>query len=56
VIADAFDDVSILFADIVGFTTLSERISPEEMVPWLKRYSRTLTGSPGAVGLRRSGQ
>jgi len=35
VIADAFDDVSILFADIVSFTTLSERVSPEEMVPWL---------------------
>jgi class 3 adenylate cyclase len=31
-IADAFDETSILFADIVGFTILSERIPPEELV------------------------
>ncbi|MEQ8962545.1 MAG: adenylate/guanylate cyclase domain-containing protein [Coleofasciculus sp. C2-GNP5-27] len=31
-IADGFTEVTILFADIVGFTELSERISPTELV------------------------
>ena len=32
VIADAFPDVTVLFADIVDFTPLAGRISPEELV------------------------
>ncbi len=31
-IADGFPRVSVLFADIVGFTKMSERLSPEELV------------------------
>lgn len=31
-IADGFPQVSVLFADIVGFTKMSERLSPEELV------------------------
>lgn len=34
-IAEHFDEVTILFADIVGFTTLSERLKPIELVDLL---------------------
>ncbi|WP_233258712.1 adenylate/guanylate cyclase domain-containing protein [[Phormidium] sp. ETS-05] len=36
-IADYFDEVTILFADIVGFTPLSSRISPIDLVNLLNR-------------------
>jgi adenylate cyclase len=34
-VADHFDEVSILFADIAGFTRMSERLAPAEMVDLL---------------------
>ncbi len=35
IIADHFDEVSVLFADIVGFTELSSRMSPAKLVAML---------------------
>ena len=35
IIADSFADVTVLFADIVGFTSLSEGMSPERLVALL---------------------
>jgi len=35
VIADRYDAVSVLFADIVGFTPLSETLDAERLVEWL---------------------
>ena len=40
-IADGFSDVTVLFADIVGFTELSSRVAPETMVGLLNQiFSR----------------
>ena len=41
IIAERFDDVSVLFADIVGFTALSTKLSPTGLVELLNRmFSR----------------
>jgi guanylate cyclase len=37
VIADHFADVTVLFADLVGFTPLAERLPPDELVALLDR-------------------
>ena len=41
IIADSFENTSVLFADIVGFTELSARVTPAELVALLNRvFSR----------------
>jgi class 3 adenylate cyclase len=37
VIADAYPEATVLFADIVNFTTLAERLGPEQLVELLDR-------------------
>jgi class 3 adenylate cyclase len=37
IIAEGFDDVSVLFTDIVGFTALSEQLSPTALIELLNR-------------------
>ncbi len=36
-IADSFPDVSVLFADLVGFTRLSEQVAPADLVAMLNK-------------------
>ena len=45
--------VSVLFADLVGFTTLSERRDPEDVRELLSRYFDTASPSFLAKGLRQ---
>lgn len=39
--------VSVMFADIMGFTTMSEKMSPEEVVNILNTYLSQMTKPPG---------
>ena len=57
-IADAYPDVTVLFADIVGFTPLSERLSASEVVALLDRvFARwdTLAASHGVEKIKTIG-
>ncbi len=36
-LADRFDDVAVLFADLVDFTPMSEKLAPEKVVAILDR-------------------
>jgi adenylate cyclase len=53
IIADRFDDASILFADIVGFTPLAERTDPRELVAMLDAVFSALDDLVVAHGLEK---
>ena len=52
-IADWFSEVTILFADIVGFTSLSERVPPEQMIQLLNEIFSALDRLSEQHGLEK---
>ena len=52
-IVDRFEAVSVLFADIVGFTSLSSRIAPEELVTMLNELFSEFDGLAEKHGLEK---
>ena len=52
-IADAFAEVTILFADIVGFTVLSSQISPEELLTFLNEIFSAFDSLTEKYGLEK---
>ncbi len=52
-IADAFSDVTVLFADIVGFTELSSHTSPEQLVAFLNQVFSAFDGLAERLGLEK---
>jgi class 3 adenylate cyclase len=53
VIADGFADVTVLFADIVGFTELSQELSPERLVQMLNHIFSAFDDLAGRLGLEK---
>jgi class 3 adenylate cyclase len=53
VIADRHDDVSLLFADIVGFTDMSSGMDPAELVALLNEVFSVFDGLVDASGLEK---
>ncbi|MCW6049939.1 DUF3365 domain-containing protein [Lyngbya sp. CCAP 1446/10] len=52
-IADGFAEVTILFADIVGFTVLSAQISPEELLVFLNEIFSSFDALTEKYGLEK---
>jgi len=52
-IADGFPEVTVLFADIVGFTKLSARLSPEELVRGLNEMFSTFDDLAESLGVEK---
>jgi adenylate cyclase len=52
-IADGFTEVTVLFADIVGFTTLAARLPPDRIVGMLNDLFCTFDDLAGKLGLEK---
>jgi class 3 adenylate cyclase len=53
VIADRFDDMAVLFADVVGFTELSTRLEPTDVVGLLNEVFSTFDRLADRFGLEK---
>jgi class 3 adenylate cyclase len=53
IIAEGFDDVSVLFADLVGFTALSTRLEPAELIELLNRVFSSFDELADAHGVEK---
>jgi class 3 adenylate cyclase len=53
VIADNFDDVTVLFADLVGFTQLASQMSPQSVVALLNEIFSSFDALVGEHGLEK---
>lgn len=53
ILAERFDDVSVLFTDIVGFTPLSARLSPTDLLELLNRIFSEFDELASALGLEK---
>ena len=53
IIADGFDDVSVLFADIVGFTSLAVNMAPTALVELLNRVFSSFDELVDANGVEK---
>jgi adenylate cyclase len=52
-IADRVPDVAVLFADIVGFTSVASRMSPADLVSMLNELFSTMDRSVNVLGLEK---
>ncbi len=52
-IAERREDVAVLFADLVGFTSLAGRLPPEELVALLNRVFSAFDDRAAALGLEK---
>lgn len=53
VIAERFESASVLFADVVGFTGLAQRLGPRALVDWLDRTWSWFDARARAHGLEK---
>lgn len=52
-IAETYPGVTVLFADIVGFTEMSARLPPEQVVAWLDEVFSAFDELAGRLGLEK---
>ena len=52
-IADSYTDVSVLFADVVGFTTLSTKVTPSELLEFLNQIFSAFDALSEKYGLEK---